>query len=87
MQAINVGVGFVCKGPPGSQVVMDDQGGPRAGDQVFALRQVVEKTIEKALVTCTHFSMFSIKITVIVITLLLKSCCYAILQTSLICYG
>ena len=52
---------------------MNEQGGSRAGDQVFALRQVVEKTIEKALVTCTHFSMFSINLTVRVIKFLLKS--------------
>ena len=37
---------------------MDEQGGSRAGYQVFALRQVAEKTIEKACVTCTHFSVF-----------------------------
>ena len=46
---------------------MDEQGGSRASDQDFALRQVVEKTIEKARVTCTHFS---IKLTVRVVTLL-----------------
>ena len=51
----------------GSQVVMDEQGGSRASDQDFALRQVIEKTIEKARVTCTHFS---IKLTVRVVTLL-----------------
>ena len=56
--------GHICRGmydlyvKGGSQVVMDDQGGPRAGDQVFALRQLAEMTIEKALVTYTHFSVF-----------------------------
>ena len=43
-------VGF-CKLGGGSQVVMDEQGGSRTGYQVFALRQVAEKTIEKACVT------------------------------------
>ena len=43
---------------------MDEQGGSRAGDQDFALREAAKKTIEKARVTCTHFSVFSIKITV-----------------------
>ena len=49
---------------------MDEQGGSRAGDlfMVFALGQVAKKTIEKARVTCTHFSMFSIKLTVRVVT-------------------
>ena len=51
----------------GTQVAMDEQGGSRAGDQDFALRQVVEKTIEKARATCNHFS---IKPTVRVVTLL-----------------
>ena len=57
----------------GSQVVMDEQGGSRAGDQVFALRQVAEKTIEEEHVTCTHFSVFSIKLTARVIAFFLKS--------------
>ena len=56
-----------------SQVAMDEQGGSRAGDQVFALRQVAETKIEKALVSCKHFCMFSIKLTVRVITFLPKS--------------
>ena len=63
---VDVGLIFVCKGC-GSQVVMDEQGGSRAGDQVFALRQVVQKTIEKPRVTCNHFSK---KPTVRVVTLL-----------------
>ena len=45
---------IVCK-EGASQVVMDEQGGSRAGYQIFALRQVVEKTIEEARVTCTHY--------------------------------
>ena len=45
---------FVCKGG-GSQVVMEEQGGSRASDQVFELGQVVEKTIEEAHATCTPF--------------------------------
>ena len=46
---------------------MDEQRS-RAGYQVFALGQVAKKKIEKACVTCTHFSMFYIKLTVIVVT-------------------
>ena len=37
---------------------MDEQGGSRAGNQDFALREAAKKTIEKAHVTCTHFSVF-----------------------------
>ena len=44
-----------------SQVAMGEQGGSRAGDQVFALRQVAETKIEKALVTCKHFAMLFYK--------------------------
>ena len=46
----NAAVGF-CKLGGESQILMDEQGGSRAGYQVFALRQVVEKAIEKACVT------------------------------------
>ena len=42
---------------------MDEQGGSRGGDQVFALRQVVERTIDEAHANCAHFSTFIIKLT------------------------
>ena len=45
----------------------------KVDSQVFTLRQVAEKTIEKPRVTCTHFSMFSIKPTVRAVAFLLKS--------------
>ena len=52
---------------------MDEYSRSRASDQLFALRQVVEKTIHKALVTCTHFSLFSIKLTVRVVDIFAES--------------
>ena len=44
---------------------MDEQGDSRAGTK-FCTKTIAEKTIEKALDTCTHFLTYSIKLIVMV---------------------
>ena len=54
-----VGQCRICMKGGGSQVVMDKQGGSRAGDQVFALRQVQ-----------IHFTFVSVSVCICIGTLL-----------------